>query len=442
LVARAGNKTHGAAVAKPPRLRYNLCVPITINDVDDLVRLLEQNPDWQARLARTLLNRQTLERLLQEDPALAETLRAALIGDQLERLIAAVQGLSAIVRQSTERSERQEVDLQELRRITSELVETSRQSVARIDALERTVAELVETSRQSVARIDALERTVAELVETSRQSVARIDALERTVAELVETSRQSVARLDRHEVELQELRRVTSELVETSRQSVARIDALERTVAELTEIVRQSVARLDTLEQIVAQSVERLAAAETLIAHSIRRLEALEELVQQVVRQLGELQSWQRGEAGNRDGERYQRSIRKQAWQLLNGGEGGETDEPHVEQKLRGWLIRNGQAIRPGPEANPVDADLIWWKGDRVAVIGVSVKVNGRDVRRAAKRAQTLRAVGVDAFPVVIGQEWATPEAQLHAQQEGVEWKVGDDFSDGLIEFRRIVLSE
>jgi hypothetical protein len=340
-------------------------VPITINDVDDLVRLLEQNPDWQARLARALLNRQTLERLLQEDPALAETLRAALIGDQLERLIAAVQELSAIVRQSAERSERQEVDLQELRRITSELVETSRQSVARIDALERTVAELVEISRQSVER------------------------------------------LDRHEVELQELRRITSELVETSRQSLARLEA-----------------------------------SETLIAQSIRRLEALEELVQQVVRQLAALQSWQQGEAGNRDGERYQRSIRKQAWQLLNGGEGGETDEPHVEQKLRGWLIRNGQAIRPGPEANPVDADLIWWKGDRVAVIEVSIKVNGRDVRRAAKRAQTLRAVGVDAFPVVIGQEWATPETQLNAQQEGVEWKVGDDFSDGLIEFRRIVLGE
>ena len=330
-------------------------MPITINDVDDLVRLLEQNPDWQARLARALLNRQTLERLLQEDPALAETLRAALIGDQLERLIAAVQELSAIVRQSAERSERQEVDLQELRRITSELVETSRQSVARIDALERTVAELVEISRQSVER------------------------------------------LDRHEVELQELRRITSELVETSRQSLARLEA-----------------------------------SETLIAQSIRRLEALEELVQQVVRQLAALQSWQQGEAGNRDGERYQRSIRKQAWQLLNGGEGGETDEPHVEQKLRGWLIRNGQAIRPGPEANPVDADLIWWKGDRVAVIEVSIKVNGRDVRRAAKRAQTLRAVGVDAFPVVIGQEWATPETQLNAQQEGVEWKVGDDFSDGL----------
>ena len=340
-------------------------MPITINDVDDLVRLLEQNPDWQARLARALLNRQTLERLLQEDPALAETLRAALIGDQLERLIAAVQELSAIVRQSAERSERQEVDLQELRRITSELVETSRQSVARIDALERTVAELVEISRQSVER------------------------------------------LDRHEVELQELRRITSELVETSRQSLARLEA-----------------------------------SETLIAQSIRRLEALEELVQQVVRQLAALQSWQQGEAGNRDGERYQRSIRKQAWQLLNGGEGGETDEPHVEQKLRGWLIRNGQAIRPEPEANPVDADLIWWKGDRVAVIEVSIKVNGRDVRRAAKRAQTLRAVGVDAFPIVIGQEWATPETQLNAQQEGVEWKVGDDFSDGLIEFRRLVLSE
>jgi len=230
--------------------------------------------------------------------------------------------------------------------------------------------------------------------------------------------------------------------VETSRQSVARIDALERIVAELVETSRQSVARIDALEQIVAQSVERLTAAETLIAQSIRRLEALENLVQQVVHQLSELQSWQRGEAGNRDGERYQRSIRKQAWQLLNGGEGGETDEPHVEQKLRGWLIRNGQAIRPGPEANPVDADLIWWKGDKVAVIEVSIKVNGRDVRRAVKRAQTLRAVGVDAFPIVIGQEWATPDTQFDAQREGVEWKIGDDFSDGLIEFRRLVLSE
>jgi hypothetical protein len=301
-------------------------VPITINDVDDLVRLLEQNPDWQARLARALLNKQTLQRLLHEEPALAETLREALVSDKLDRLIAAVQELSAI-------------------------------------------------------------------------------------------SRQSVERLDRHEAELQELRRAVAELVEISRQSVARIDALE---------------------QIVAQSVERLAASETLIAQSIRRLEALEELVQQVVRQLGELQSWQRGEAGNRDGERYQRSIRKQAWQLLNGGEGGETDEPLVEQKLRSWLIRNGHAIRPEPEANPVDADLIWWKGDKVAVIEVSITVDSRDVRRAAKHAQTLRAVGVDAFPIVIGLEWATPETQLDAQREGVEWKVGDDISDGVIEFRRL----
>jgi hypothetical protein len=96
-------------------------VPITINDVDDLVRLLEQNPDWQARLACALLNKQTLERLLLEDPALAETLRAALIGDQLERLIAAVQELSAISRQWVARLDRHEAELQELRRTVAEL---------------------------------------------------------------------------------------------------------------------------------------------------------------------------------------------------------------------------------------------------------------------------------------------------------------------------------
>ncbi|BCW94551.1 MAG: hypothetical protein WHS44_11650 [Fimbriimonadales bacterium] len=336
-------------------------MPITINDVEDLARLLEQHPDWQARLARVLLNKQTLARLLQDDPALTETLREALIGDQLARLIATVQELAALVRASSERSERQEVDLQELRRITSELVETSRQAVAR---------------------------------------------------------------LDRHEAELQELRRITSELVETSRQSIERIEALERTVAELAEVSRQSA--------------ERIEASERLIAQSLLRLEALEDLTREVVNQLGELQKWQRGEAGNREGERYQRIVRKQAWQLFYGGQGGETDEPHVEQKLRQWLRHNGVIIQPEKEANPVDADLIWWKGDRVAVVEISVKVNGRDVNRAVKRAQTLREVGVDAMPVVVGQEWAHPDTRAIAAQTQVAWKVGDDISETFIAFRQL----
>jgi hypothetical protein len=92
----------------------------------------------------------------------------------------------------------------------------------------------------------------------------------------------------------------------------------------------------------------------------------------------------------------------------------------------------------PEPLADPLLADIIWWKGDEVVVAEVSHKVNGQDVRRARLRANTLLAVGIQAIPVVIGEEWATPESQALAQEEGVEWMVGSGVSQGFLRFRRL----
>ncbi|MCS7066395.1 MAG: hypothetical protein NZL85_09010, partial [Fimbriimonadales bacterium] len=75
---------------------------------------------------------------------------------------------------------------------------------------------------------------------------------------------------------------------------------------------------------------------------------------------------------------------------------------------------------------------------DRVMVTEVSLTVDAQDVRRAAARARTLRQVGVEAIPTVIGEKWATPDTQALAQQEGVEWMVSGGLSQGFLEFRRI----
>ena len=91
-----------------------------------------------------------------------------------------------------------------------------------------------------------------------------------------------------------------------------------------------------------------------------------------------------------------------------------------------------------GAEEDPTLADIIWWKGDRVAVVEVSIKVNGEDVRRASRRAMTLRSAGIDAFGVVIGEDWASLEAREMAKEEGVEWIVGGIPSKGMISFRRL----
>lgn len=72
----------------------------------------------------------------------------------------------------------------------------------------------------------------------------------------------------------------------------------------------------------------------------------------------------------------------------------------------------------------------------------ISVKVDRLDVIRAKQRARTPRKLGVDATPAVIGEEWAMDETKQLAQVEGVEWFVSGGFSQGLIEFRKLVDTE
>lgn len=71
-------------------------------------------------------------------------------------------------------------------------------------------------------------------------------------------------------------------------------------------------------------------------------------------------------------------------------------------------------------------------------MVEVALKVDAQDIHRAPQRAETLRAAGINAVPVVIGEEWATAETQALAQQEGVEWMVAGGLSEGFLGFRRL----
>jgi hypothetical protein len=88
-------------------------------------------------------------------------------------------------------------------------------------------------------------------------------------------------------------------------------------------------------------------------------------------------------------------------------------------------------------EDDPFLADLVWWKGEQVAIIEVSLQVDRQDVSRAERRANTLKRSGAQALAVVIGEHWATPEAREQAQVRQVEWKVDADISEGFLSFRR-----
>ncbi len=299
----------------------------TVEDLADLIRLLEEHPDWQEALARMMLTPKTLMRIFQSDPELQAVLRAVILGEEFLQLPA-----------------------------------LTRQLIERVGGLE-------EVSRESVQRLTTVEREVSELKEVSQVSVQRLTAVEHEVAELKETSQQSVARLD---------------------ETVGRLD---ETVNRLNE----TIVRLDRIE------------------------------------------GRQRGMEGRLAGEDYEKRIRRSAWRLFFGGEGGSPEDEHVQRRLREWLEMNRALVgRMREEDDPSLSDLIWWKGDRVAVVEVSLKLNGEDVQRAHARANALRQAGVDAFPLVIGEEWAHPESRALAEQLQVAWKVDDDVSQDYIEFRRI----
>ncbi|MCS7300213.1 MAG: hypothetical protein NZ556_01470 [Fimbriimonadales bacterium] len=212
---------------------------------------------------------------------------------------------------------------------------------------------------------------------------ARFDRLVRIVEELVEAQRRTEQRVE--------------ELAEAQRRTDARVDELARIVQELAQISRDAIRRLERLE------------------------------------------NWQQGETGRREGERYEREIVARAPALFYGGTGGGKGEPHVREQVGRWLTPLfRQGIDIDPQHDPLLADLIWWKGDRVMVVEVGLKLGVNDVRRAKARAETLRQVGVDATPVVIGEEWGTPDTEAVAQQEGVEWYVRGGLSLGFLEFRKL----
>jgi hypothetical protein len=161
------------------------------------------------------------------------------------------------------------------------------------------------------------------------------------------------------------------------------------------------------------------------------------ERIQALTPNVDALVSWQRGEAGRREGERYEREILRRALALFDGGQGGSPEQNWVQQRLTTLQeALRGRDILPAEE-DPFLADLVWWKRDQLAVVEVALQIHGDDVRRAARRAGTLQQAGATALAVVIGEDWLTGETRDRALTAGVEWKVGAELSEGFLAFRR-----
>jgi hypothetical protein len=216
-----------------------------------------------------------------------------------------------------------------------------------------------------------------------------------------------------------------------------RFERLAAVVGESLALQRETLAivrELALVQERQGEQIRQLAEAQR---GTEERLRQNGEQIRQLTEQVQALVTWQRGEAGRRNGERYEREIVRRAPFLFAGGDGGSADQPEVRRRL---VKRFGSLLAQdvSAEDDPFLADLLWWKGEQMAVVEVSLQVNGDDVLRASRRAATLRQVTPQVTAVVIGEEWATPHTRERAQGLGVNWKVGADLSAGLLAFRQL----
>jgi hypothetical protein len=266
------------------------------------------------------------------------------------------------------------------------------------------------------SKFDQLVAVVRELAEIQRQQGEQIRSLmeaqkrtEEQVRVLAEAQRRTEEQLQRQAEQIQAL-------TEAQRRTEEQLQLQAEQVRALTETQRRTEEQLQALTQQVS----------ALVAAQSRMEEALQWLI-----------NWQRGEMGRREGERYERHVIRRAPILFNGGEGGSPYEPMIQQRLASMLSREQrEQLFHDEEGDPFLADLIWWKDGQVAVVEISLQVDGYDVIRASRRAQTLRNASIQAIAVVIGRDWANPDAYDAAIRYRVEWLIGSEMSEGLRRFR------
>ena len=240
----------------------------------------------------------------------------------------------------------------------------------------------------------------------------------------------------------EELLQLPAEFREFRQQVNERFDRLEGDLAGFKQETRERFDRLEgDLAGFKQETRERFDRLEGDLAgfkqETRERFDRVETVQNQLLEDVRDLRNWKEGEKARRDGLDYQRRVIKRAWRTFGGGEGGWPDEnPEVAYQIDQWLADAGiDGNTLDPRSDPQEADLVWWKGRKVAVVEISLKVNGDDVERARLRADTLRQAGLDAIPFVIGLGWAHPETPDNARKLGVEWRIGSEVSDGLREF-------
>ena len=349
-------------------------MPFTVNDLQDLTRILIERPEWLNEMRRILLTNELL-------------------------------ALPSLVQELAEIQRRTEIELAEFRqRMEAELAEFRQRTEAELAELRRYVdtrfAELAEIQRRTEIELaEFRQRMEAELGEFRQRVEAELAELRRYVdtrfAELAEIQRRSEAELgefrQRMEAELAELRRY----VDTRFAELA--EAQQRIEVELAELRRRTDERFAQLAESQLRIQEQLIGIKDELADVRGRQLELEYRIKAAAFFGGWLRKPTVVEISD-------------IWDQLEE----HLDEIDMRRLTAVDLIVRGQLPkkRGGGE--------VW------LAVEVSNVVDLNDVERAIERAALLRRAGLPAIPVVGGKRLTRGAAASVAERRVVLSKGGE----------------
>jgi DNA repair exonuclease SbcCD ATPase subunit len=362
----------------------------TINDLQDLTRLLRERPEWLSEVQRIVLT----DELLAMPRELAELRRDT--DKRFAELAEALRQLTLRFEEAQRRNDERFAELAEAQRRNderlAELAEFQRRAEVRF-------AELTEAIKQLTARFEEAQRRnderFAELAEFQRRAEVRFAELTEAIKQLTARFEEAQRRNDERFAELAEFQRRAevrfAELTEAIKQLTARFEEAQRRnderFAELAEAIRQLALRFDEYRQRTDDQ----------IADMRGRLLEIE----------------YRNKAGAIFGGRLRRPQVVDAgelWELLKER---QLDESEIQQVVAADLIIRGKLYPPYSDRE------LW------LVVEISSIIDRNDVARAARRAALLRKAGLLSLPVAAGQRLTQGAADLSEQLRVVLAKNG-----------------
>jgi len=315
-----------------------------VKDYLDLVRLLQEHPEWRVELRRLLLTDEllTLPELVRE---LAEAQRRT--EERVSRLEAVVEQLAEAQRELAEAQRRTEERVSRLEAVVEQLAEAQR--------------ELAEAQRRTEERVSRLEAVVEQLAEAQR--------------ELAEAQRRTEERVGRLEAVVEQLAEAQRELAEAQRRTEERMGELEVAVRELAEAQRRTEERVNRHEEL---------------------LQALLESHQRLVDIVGDLKG-RMLELTYRDRAAAYFGPLLRRMKVVEPYDLEETLRMHLSEREFRDVLWLDLLVCGQPRVRSEMAE-VW------LAVEISSVVDRRDVERAERRAAALRRAGYRVVPVVAGE--------------------------------------